>query len=440
LRAGTKLEVSLSVFGDEVFLPLCTSFAEKAARAFGLAEAEALALTLAAEEIFVHLCKTTAWGGAVDVRCRSGVYYVEQDFSFKADDFDMEAFNLTAKPSFQDERAVEETGLLIASRMVDRFTLSESEKGLRLTLIKHKAYPEIGEVSLPPAVPLVEFLIRSPDPEELKIFSRLVSTQYAAHVVPEAFHFPGKLVDMVLSGDAEAAIAVDAAGHVGGGLFWQWKSDVAVECSGPYLFDQPEGSTMAQALVDACIAALGRTSAVGLFVPYPTPELPRDYFEVLGHSRVNKSDGTHADVTAYYRHLQEDLGDVVWVHPSLEPFLRHEYQRLAFVREMRPVKESGETSPAFSVLSTDFDRHVNAVTLRPVRLGHDSQEIIAAHVQMPFREQVPRILFEIDLGIPWHSHFVPGLLANGFHPCLVFPYAGKKDLVVFEYSRPEPLP
>jgi hypothetical protein len=392
-------------------------------------------LTLATEEIFVYLCKTGAPGKAVHVQCRQGVYYVEEEFRFKADDFDMRAFNLTTRPSFHDDTAVEETGLLIASRMVDRFRFSESEDGLKLTLIKDKAYPEIGESSLPPAMPLAEFLVRSPEPEEIKIFAHRVSTHYASHTIPGVFRFPGKLVDMVGSGDAEAAVAVDASGRIGGGICWQWVSGMTVECFGPYLFDQPQGSSMAQALVDACVTALGRTPALGLFIPYPTPEFPMEYFEVLGRLTVGWSDGSTVELTAYYRHLQEDLGDSVWVHPSLEPFLFQEYLRLAFVREIRLVKDSGETPPSFSVLSADFDRHIGAVTLRPVRWGHDSQETIALHVDVLLREQVPRILFEIDLGIPWHSHFVPALLANGFEPRLVFPYAGKKDLVVFEQTE-----
>ena len=124
-------DVSLKVKALKSFLPLAVTCSEKTAIALGLDEPEALAITLATEEIFGHLCRVAAAGRDVEIRCRSGGYYdVEQEFAFKAQDFNMRAFNLTASASVDDESAFEETGLLIASRMVDRFKLAHSEERL----------------------------------------------------------------------------------------------------------------------------------------------------------------------------------------------------------------------------------------------------------------------------------------------------------------------
>ena len=60
MQSIRKAEVTLSLQADLIFLPVATSFVEKAAAAFGLAEPEALSLTLATEEIFVYLCSVAA--------------------------------------------------------------------------------------------------------------------------------------------------------------------------------------------------------------------------------------------------------------------------------------------------------------------------------------------------------------------------------------------
>ena len=91
-----RWDVSLQLRAQELFLPLAVTCTEKTATAFGLAESETLALTLATEEIFNYLHRVAAPDKEVEIRYRSGGYYVEQEFAFKAEDFDMKAFNLTA--------------------------------------------------------------------------------------------------------------------------------------------------------------------------------------------------------------------------------------------------------------------------------------------------------------------------------------------------------
>ena len=79
-----KPEVTLSLQADLIFLPVATSFVEKAAVAFGLAEPDALSLTLATEEIFAYLSGVAAPRKEVVMKCRSGGYYVDQEFLFEA--------------------------------------------------------------------------------------------------------------------------------------------------------------------------------------------------------------------------------------------------------------------------------------------------------------------------------------------------------------------
>jgi hypothetical protein len=149
---------------------------------------------------------------------------------------------------------------------------------------------------------------------------------------------------------------------------------------------------------------------------------------------VCPKDGHPVELDAFYRHLGEDLGSAAWCHPLLEGFLASEYERLAFARQIHLVRDEGETHSPFSVLSAELDRSVGSVTLRPVWWGKDASRTVASYVNVLLREDVSCILFEIDLGEPWHSYFVPALLDHGFVPRFVLPLAGKGDVAVFQHS------
>jgi len=199
------------------------------------------------------------------------------------------------------------------------------------------------------------------------------------------------------------------------------------------LFDQPSESGMARALVDHCLSATARTRAIGLINRHPTAELPTEYFEPLG-SLMLTVDGDTIEMTTYFRHLEEDLGSTIWAHPLLEDFLKKEYRKLFFAREIKPIRDEGESGSPFSVLSADFDRAAGRVTLYPIWWGKDSQETLAAYVETLLNEGLPSMFFEMDLGASWQCHFTPALLEKGFEPRLVIPHAGKGDVVVFQYK------
>jgi hypothetical protein len=437
LPSKIKKSVTLNVSANPVYLQLVTSFVEKSALAFGLDEPESLSLTLATEEIFDYLCRSNSPDKEVLLRCTGGGYYVEEDFYFEASDFNMKAFNLTAPASIETDEVLQETGLLIASRMVDRFRFSQQDDMLRLVLLKEKSYPPLSELPAPKAEPLKGFSIRAADPEELKLTIRLLNFHYPPHLIPVSLRFPGKIVDMVEAGDYSAIIASDAAGNVGGGAFWRYNGPKLIEFYGPYIFNQSPESPVVHTLIEHFIGLIAKSSAVGVIVRYPTPELPEEYFESLGVLTVLCEESGSINIPAYYRHLEEDLGITVWAHPALREFLRNEYDRLVFAREIRLITHEGELSSPFSVLSAEFDRASNNVTLRPVWWGLDSEENVSSHVRTLCDEGIGGILFELDLGKPWHSRFTPALLTTGFEPRLILPYAGKGDLVVFQHGGGE---
>ena len=430
-----KQHATLSVQADTVFLKLATSFVENSAIAFGMDHSDALALTLATEEVFAHLCRIGSPRQDFEIRCIGGVYYVQAQFLFDAQDFNLRSFNLTATASMKDDASFAETGLLIASRMMDRFDFSAADgKKHCLTLTKDKAYPTLAEIDLPVIQATGHFNYKIPDTEETKLFVHLVQRHHADQILPPFFSFPGKVADMLASGEYRATLACHENGQIAGGILWNMATSTIAACYGPYVFGsgtetQPD---MAAGLVDSCIEKIARTEAVGLISRYPSRDLPEEYFEKLGALRYLTGDQRTRELPVFYRQLFEDPGTTVWCHPDLERFLKEEFQRLFLGRQVVTVRSQGEAKTTYSVLSAEFDRPNRQVTLNPILSGADAEENLTRHVEVLRKEGLTSILFQMDLGKPWQSDFVPALLKNNFEPRVILPYAGNRDLVVFQ--------
>jgi len=205
-----------------------------------------------------------------------------------------------------------------------------------------------------------------------------------------------------------------------------------VECFGPYIFPPGSNPAMAEALIDACLASLARTPAVGLINRWSTIDFPRNYFESLGTLLDQDTGGGSKEAPHYFRQITEDPGCAVWSAPELEPFLKEAYRRLVLPREIRLVKPWGESRAEFSVLASALDRTRKTVTLRPVLTGADIEENIRQHRRLFHREKIIHEYLELDLAQPWQADFTAPLLLNGFTPRLIIPYGGVGDLVIFQ--------
>lgn len=184
-------------------------------------------------------------------------------------------------------------GLLIASRLVERFYIAEElQQGLGLVLIKEKAYPAPAGLQVPEIKPLNNFHIKTPGPDSLKLLARLVAAHYPVHLYPQALRLPGKVVDMVAGGEYGAQVAADEQGQIGGGIIWRRAGARTVESFGPYLFNQPVDLGLPEELTNACIGEIAKTGAIGLISRYSTSELPKGYFESLGTIDFIQPEGT----------------------------------------------------------------------------------------------------------------------------------------------------
>jgi anti-sigma regulatory factor (Ser/Thr protein kinase) len=433
MKRKPQKPISLKMPAEETFLPLAAAFVSQSAKGLGLDEEAAEELALATEEVVAYLTGLGVDGRDVAIDCKAGSCFIETHISLPVRDMQLKAFNMTARVNAEDEAGLDQMGLLIASRMTDRFRISRPASGnLVLSLVKERSYPAM-ETDTPLQVParLSRFHLEAPDAARIKWFVRLVNQCYAATHFPAAFRYPGKIADMAAGGDCHLLLAIGPAGEIGGGLAWKWEGTQTVAFYGPYLFGEQD-SEMACDLLEGCIAAIARTSALVLVNRMPTAQLPEGYLEILGTLDTRGPDGEPVQLTAQFRLMHEDTGAVVWAHPDLEGFLHSEYRRLVFPRDIQPVRSDGEAGEPVSVLSVETDRRLGIATLRPIWPGQDCAENLAAHVALLRREALTEIFFEMDLGLAWQAGFTPGLLELGFRPRMILPYAGAADRVVFQ--------
>ena len=425
-----QADIALTLKTDLKFLPLAVSFAESSARIFGLDEKDALKLGLASEEVFAYLCRMTREPAPVRLIMMGGYYYARLEIAFEGIDFDPRAFNITADVPPDDE-GMEEMGLVIAARSVDRMSIFHNAmEGTGFTLTKEKTYPEgqAGEAPDKPAPDSLSYGV--PGPEDLKALARSIVGRYDPFVYLQDLRYPGKVVDMVASGEFSAIAATDPKGRIAGGMFWRYAETSMIECYGPYIFVEEGRSDVAERLITGVISAVARSEAVFLMNRYATEDLPDGYFEELGTIDFVHNGGKRP-WRFLFRQLKEDPGCKVYAHAGMEEFLRKEYRRHFLAREIVPVLSEGERRNPHSVFGTTFLPNQNLVMLTPLWDGADARENLKRHIDVLRNEGIENILLTIDLGHGWQARLYPVTEATGFTASLLMPYRGKADVVFF---------
>ncbi|MEQ8175885.1 MAG: hypothetical protein ABRQ26_12535 [Syntrophomonadaceae bacterium] len=429
-----KADFSLEMPLLPEMIPVLQASVENAAAVFGMDRKDALALTLAVEEVYCYMCSHGDNIDKVRLECQNGLYYVQVDFIFNDRNLNLGAFNLCTRISQDDEKQLEEMGLLIAARSVDRLYLADDTgSAVRLSLYKEKTYPAVREKAALDERERTKFALLPVEAEGLKSLAELTPGLDSALFIPSFLLYPGKLVDMVKSGEYRAALAGDDKQEVIGGIVWRESNQKTVELYGPYIFAEIPG--MAEALIEYFLEQIGRSDAVGVLSRYPSPWLSKEYFELLGKINIHTAEVNKREADAYYRQLGEDLGMKVWTHPELTAYLQSQYQRLFLPRDIKDVRNMGEQINPHSVFTSDFGN--NQVTLRPLMDGRDAAENLSRHLQLFAHEKIYNIFLEMDLAQAWQSRLAPPLLANRFKPCLILPYAGRGDLLLWQYEAGE---
>ncbi len=287
-RHGT---VQLHLEARAPFLPVVTQFVESAASLFGLARTESLKLSLATEEIFLHLCGAVCAGEQLETACQDGLYYTRVLFRFHAPQLNLKGLNIASDSAKDGQCDLDEMGLMIASRSVDRLHLTE-EKGHRICLAvtMEKVYPRFSEQLPRPAAP-AGVSVEEPDRERVKRFALMAGRFSPERDRPPFFAYPGKVADMVAGGEYRCLTAISQKREIVGGIIFSGRSERIVQFHGPYLFSEGEQIAAADALLTALIASIARTKALGLLSLAGLPKALEPQFEHLGSLPPSTAEG-----------------------------------------------------------------------------------------------------------------------------------------------------
>jgi len=430
----SRMTTELSTTLIPEMLPVVTGFAEQAGRVFGLGRERQLKLVLAVEELFIFLSRQDERKSTMRVTCRNGGYYIELACLFPMHVLHASAFNITAKVSPDDDTSLDEMGLLLAARAVDRLdVVRENREFLELRLVVEKEYPQVIAEVAPLAVN-GRYVVQAAGNEMFKQFAQRITGAYGKNA-PAFFAYPGKIVDMVASGEYDAVLAIDKQGHVGGGIFWR-QTGKMIEFFGPYIFVGQEG--LAQAVSDQALIKLARTQALCMVNLQPTTEVPQDYFETLGEIAITVGGINNEEKVKHqvlYRQLEEDNGAKVFVHPEIAVFMQDCYDLLVLPRTLLTADYAGEAMPEHSAFSVALDWPRQQAFLSVLAVGQDAPDNLKEHIVFLRKEGIVNLFFYLDVGKEEEALLVPALLATGFTPRLVLPWGGYGDLVLFQHGE-----
>lgn len=424
--------ISLRIQAEVAWIPLATSMVELGGATLGLDTAKTRRLTLATEEIITHLV-STAPGTEILFTLKPGGWHVLAQFSFKADPSDLWAMNIVPQTDVSVHGDMDNVGLLLASRMVDDFTLELKQGMVHLNLRQDRTYSQA--VAVPETRRDVKGsldIAKNIEPALIKVACSKALNHYPAHVIHPSFTWPGKFADMVAQGDLDVAIITDESGALAGMICWQSNINDSISFWGPYTFVQ--GDQAGSLLTEHLVHRVARTQAVGLFSEMATAELPTGDFELLGHVSFTQENGNKLRQDCWFRHLQEDVGATVWSPASLVEFLEEVYEEQVLMRNIQVIDKQEESIPERSLFSAHLQPEIGQVSFIPMVFGSDAKECIEHHVTTLVADKYTNIFFRIDLGYAWQTALADHLMENGFAPKLVLPYGGKSDVVVFQYE------
>lgn len=434
----SDMDIRLRIPANLPFLSLAMEFVRQGAQGFGFGQEEDDSLTLAAEEIVGYVMNLQKPSDTIELSMRDGFWRLTLNIDCSAANIDLRAFNLTWRMG-QDEKSLEQMGLLIASRMVDCMTISSPRDRLHLCLTKHRSYPsQPAQAPLDPLPDVIERFDLIPSPST-EAFRYAVLQLGAARMkgLPSFLRMPALAADMHTAGDLEATLVCAPNGSLLAVACRNWLSPRCMEFFGPYLLtDAPIAESIRTELVEDCLIRTARTGALALICRHTPIPFTARFFDTLGSIPETGPDGNSIDQPVYYRLLREDEGTTVYVDPGMKDFLEEQYDRLALPRLLLQVPDLGTRIPPHSVLSVEFVREASRATLRLQRTGMDLRDNLRAHVRVLRQEGIRNILLELDLGKTEESVHASQILAAGFHPRLIIPDGGQRDLVLFTVEPP----
>ena len=405
--------------------PLAGLVGELATR-HGLGETRTGQLALAAEEVVAYLAPLLA-GLPINASLTTTATGLALHFAFPDQRTDLHHFNLTTDRAeyLAADGDSSGLGLYLAARVVDDFGLELASGRAAITLRHDRPFPTIAPLAPPAAFsgPLTLAPLATAD---------LIDTacaQIIAAYTPEDYEAvvttPARLAALIAGGSHDALVATDAAGRVGGLLYWTVPSAKSALFFGPYVFGV-RGPEAAQLLCEGLLARLGKTSVQSVFAGHATAQTPTALFERILFPGPQPR-------PLLFRQIHEEAGAVVRCPPAFREMLQRIYNDLFLIRDLMPAPSPESLPPGRSVLGADFDRARSRATLRPLVAGADLAANIAAHVAFLHREGIRHVRARCDLHHGWHAAAAGLFGAAGFVPVGLEPGAGLGDILILEH-------
>lgn len=409
---------------------------DNAAGLFGLHGPKKAALLQAAKQLF-QLCRhATSPGEQVRAAIVGHSWGVALRFSLDASNGALSAAILKALEC-TPAAGLQDACCIPLLHGVDRFRFERRDReSVVFILEQHRQYDDVPlpmaqDISPPFTAPA------TPDPAALREACGRALALGGNDSLPSFLTNPDRFVDLVTGGRIQACLTLDAARHPAALLCWERYGPHHALFFGPYLCGRTSDAAArvaATTAVEQFLDTVGANRMRGVIGGLCTPLLPQEYFDVLGVVHYGLGAGQRRPVTVPYRQLREDTGATVWAPPDLEDFLRREYQRLAFVREIRPLPERWHDAPEHSVFFLDIRQGLLEATLTPITAGADASLDIARLTDSLKRSGTRDIFFHLDLAESSHAALAPVLCRAGYSPVFIVPGADRSDSVVFHHA------
>ncbi len=426
-----SIELTLPLSYD--MLPIITHVTEQTGIAFGLSLNDIKRSVLACEDMYTYLSSHSDGNSDLTLKIKECGYYVKISFIFNPIPIPLQVLNITALSDPGDPRCLAQMEIFIVAHVVDRFILDQDTSDETVVhLIIEKQYPlayDSNLNALPESFPFLSCTTGTH--EEIKQAAIRVIQTYGSQV-PDFFRYPGKILDIIASGEMEVAIYSDGKGNVAGCVFWA-KGEHLIEVYGPYVF--VPGHHAGEELTRFLLESVGRTGLKSLIIRHPTPGVPELWFEKLPpigwNSNTNGSGDSFNSPTPLYRQLEEDTGATVVVHPEFAQAVSEWYDQLNLPRFIISSIPAGEAPDEFTVFSVRIDNNRKTTSLSMRSVGTDVEIILAAHINHLSEQGISRITYEMDLSNEMEVFLVSSLLKSGFSPSYIIPWGGSGDILVF---------
>ena len=410
----------LTVALDPAQLQTVLDYAKNFSHSLSLGKGESAALRSIVRDVFETLAKNTFADETVRITCKYYSYYYMISFDFAQTALPLITFNRTEKMLRTGSRENGEAGFMNVVHLVDRYDISVDQLTghTRICMIKEKSYQSYeGGRELPPIQEALS-VTKAADTHTLMDFAARLYEIFGVRI-DTFLHTPELFVDTMSSGELSAVFLADPEGNCAGGAVWQ----------------QTHGLIM---LMTICVfTEVGKEKLIGAFLQEVSQTDASYIVSQIDDSEMIAPYFDYADSKYRYKELRKTSGATSYVNPDLLKLLKKNYEDHGIRHDLKEISFTHNYIYPFSVLSAKTDVHSSEALLSILLVGDDLQSNILKHVTFLRKQGIEHIYLRLDLGVVDEALAADLILACGFEIQYLWPYSGKGDIVVFQYTANE---